>query len=104
MDSVIFALIVIGVIIASVIKQLNKKAEESERERQPEPKQPYEAAYQEYQSPPTRAKAPSPNKPEQPKKVSPPPVQTTPEQEFDIHSMDEVRRAIIWSEILNRKY
>jgi hypothetical protein len=25
-------------------------------------------------------------------------------QEFDIYSTEEVRRAIIWSEILNRKY
>ncbi len=25
-------------------------------------------------------------------------------QEFDIHSAEEIRRGIIWSEILNRKY
>ncbi|NDV65731.1 hypothetical protein [Bacteroides sp. 224] len=29
--------------------------------------------------------------------------QTT-ESEFNIHSTEEVRRAVIWSEILNRKY
>ncbi|MDR0744968.1 MAG: hypothetical protein LBF17_00520 [Mediterranea sp.] len=36
----------------------------------------------------------------------PPPVREEPDdaREFDIHSAEEVRRAVIWSEILNRKY
>ncbi|MDL2213792.1 hypothetical protein LJC29_07490 [Bacteroides sp. OttesenSCG-928-N06] len=28
----------------------------------------------------------------------------SPPQNFDVHSIDEVRKGIIWSEILNRKY
>ena len=32
------------------------------------------------------------------------PEETDEVREFDIHSTEEVRRAIIWSEILNRKY
>lgn len=49
------------------------------------------------------------------RRPSPPPIpdkerialleeEQTQEQEFDIRSVDEVRRGIIWSEILNRKY
>lgn len=58
--------------------------------------------------PPTQAQKPPLRKSQ---KKAPPkaaPILEEPEQdtppEFDIHSPEEVRRAIIWSEILNRKY
>lgn len=112
--AIIQVLIIIGVIVFAVVKQLLKKDEEAPK-KQPQPYVP-EDYYTKYNEPEQVTKARDPflsyddlhPTHDQPtlKQHSSPPIQEEPEadQEFNIHSTEEVRRGILWSEILNRKY
>lgn len=120
---IIQVLIIVVVIIVALVKQLSKPSQEAEQ-RQSQRNVPkyddeydYEEIDAEYQS---EGKAPflsyDYEQPASPKNKNqktsrkgieaPPPVQEEPESEseFAIHSDEEARRAIVWSEILNRKY
>lgn len=111
---IIQVLIVIGIIVFAVVKQLLKKDEETST-KQPQTYVP-DDYYTKYDEPEQGRKITDPflsyddlnPTHEQPisKQHSSPPIVEEPEaeQEFNIHSDEEVRRGIIWSEILNRKY
>lgn len=115
MVSIFQVLIIVGIIVFAIAKQIWETAEKKQKQ--------------------AKASTPNSNRPEGPvqrKSEKPqrtpflshdyeqnlhlssstnasqaiPPVEESPEPEpeFDIHSAEEVRRGIIWSEILKRKY
>lgn len=117
-------LIFIGLIIFAIVKQALKIKKEEEEEgkasgldnvdpmpdfrdtptnRQPLPSQQYSAQALQEKPKPRKTVKKTENNP-----ISPPPEEapspTSEEHPFDIHSIEEVRRAVIWSEILNKKY
>jgi len=127
MGDIIQILIIIGVIIFALVKQVSKASEEAKQKQanRPMPVEDNEVEdweFEKEQKKPTpflsydydpldsinttKQTPPKKKLAENPKIPAPPPIQEEPatEQEFDIHSTEEVRRAIIWSEILNRKY
>lgn len=117
MENIIQILIVTGfIIIFAVVRQLagsNKKGKERHRLPLPGDDEEWEEwghdhstlsagmATQQLSKKQTKRKQTRSSDP-----PVPPPVREEPDdiQEFDIYSTEEVRRAIIWSEILNRKY
>jgi len=122
---IIQVLIIIGIIIFAVVKQLwgSKEEENKPQQKNRIPREEKEMADTEYDytdpqpflsydyEPLTPSletlRRSSPKRPDTRIEITaPPPIQEEPEeqQEFNIQSTEEVRRAIIWSEILNRKY
>ncbi len=118
MGEILQALIVIGIIVFVVVKQLtasSQKEEDKEPQRHPSsglPKEkPFLAYDHDYSLSNTTTSYPAGSftettKPSGTTNSSPPLQESTDDDapEFDIHSTEEVRRAVIWSEILNRKY
>lgn len=121
MEDIVQVLIVIGVIAFSVVKKLIDSNKEEEKKQRPKVDNPWEAEdvyedtspkifeegqYSTYTPPTLTIKQPSPKKHTRIADTSPPLQEGTDEQhqEFNIESVEEARRAIIWSEILNRKY
>ena len=124
MGDIVQVLIVIGIIIFAVVKQLIGNSEEGKKQRpkmnvprkdekmedmeyektSPTPFLSHE--YDLYNSPPSKTVEHHSSRKQTTKAEISPPVQEEPSgnQEFNIESTEEVRRAIIWSEILNRKY
>ena len=120
MEDILKFLLVIGFLAFGFFKQAKKEtASEQKGEGEPIPMPEetcddpiYEVAsdshmkQKEVQKPKRRKKHPhSPEPPESPKTISTP-VSAAPQNETDysIHSAEEARKAIIWSEILHRKY
>lgn len=121
--SIIQVIIVIGVVTYLVVKKLNKDAvaqQEQVSEYESDPDYDEDDIYEDVDEG-TVSNTPSPfvpsstathvfgknNKKTQSSKLRPerPPITIDEEQAaFDIRSVEEVKRAIIWSEILNRKY
>lgn len=123
---IIQVLIIVGIIIFAVVKQLLTSGEEKKKQQHPPMKLPQmedEDTEEEfsgrtapepflsydYELPSSsQATKRSSSKKSTRKTEAPtsPLIQEEPEneQEFNIRSAEEVRRAIIWSEILNRKY
>jgi hypothetical protein len=113
-------LIIIGIVVFAVVKQLaglNKKGKKQQRPPVTLPKDneeweewdytPPAPSYEVVKQPLPSPKTKKPKQTKKPEAPAPqPPIKEEPENapEFDICSTEEVRRAIIWSEILNRKY
>lgn len=129
MESIFQVLLVIAVIVYAIVRQSNESANKRKKQAEantPRPYQPttakhtgrvspepflsydYEEDY--HLSPTDRRLAQSSihtqtlNEKENGAALSPTTEPSDTEQEFDIHSTENVRRGIIWSEILNRKY
>lgn len=111
MGDIVQVLIVIGIIVFAIVKQLNKSSEEAKKQQQPQrswPREDEEMEEMEFERPISEPflsydfdhHTPSPK----PQDSPPAPEEPAENQEFNIQSTEEVRRAIIWSEILNRKY
>ena len=110
MGDIVQILIIICIIIFAGVKKLigNDKKEKKERPGMPIP-QAYDPMEEEedYDPPPPLESAQYPTQQNQTQKTGMPPlIQQEPDGsgEFNIESAEEVRRGIIWSEILNRKY
>lgn len=116
MEDFFQVLVIIGIIAVAVIKQFAKKAEETQKQK------PVVNPYEDMDFPPLPPVPPISEKPFKPvtrittprpssileNKPGDTPIlqeeQISEKPEFDIQSAEEVRKAIIWSEILNRKY
>lgn len=113
MGHIIQVLIIIGIIVFAIVKRIARSSEEEREERQrqqPRRSMPMEEdePFLSYDYDPiveNKPSAPKPKATEQPPSESPPIQDATDSNpDFNIHSTEEARRAIIWSEILNRKY
>lgn len=118
MGDILQILIIIGIIIFAVVKQIAGSSEEGKKQqRRPVvlPDEDDDEDWKEMEIAKERHKPflsydfdhYNPLDDTKQEISPPPPIQEEPgeeESEFDIHSTEEVRRAIIWSEILNRKY
>jgi hypothetical protein len=114
MENMFNVLVIVGLIIFVVVRLLIRSGEDGKKQRRPPVTLPEDDEEWEYNyatlSAGVREQQPSGKQTKKqtkaPKAPAPPPVQEEPndEREFDIRSAEEVRRAIIWSEILNRKY
>lgn len=98
-------LIIVAVIAIFIIREARKNKVKSSNKPIPIPK---EMDLIEISIPPKKKISPPPvTKAHSPKKnVAPPPCIQEPEEESDIaiRSAEDARKAIIWTEILNRKY
>lgn len=123
MENFVEILVIIVVVTFAVVKQISKSSKEEKKKYHetdpsweneemedmeyerttPAPFLSYE--HDLYHSP-SKATEQSPRKKQTKKTKTPPPVLEEPveNKEFNIQSTEEVRRGIIWSEILNRKY
>lgn len=124
MGDIVQVLIIIGIIIFAIVKQIAGNSEEGKKQRPKMniPQEDEEMEDMEYEttspspflshdlnhySPSNTAEHRSSRKQTHKTEIPPPPpIQEEPggNQEFNIQSAEEVRRGIIWSEILNRKY
>lgn len=125
MGDIVQVLIIIGIIIFAIVKQIAGNSEEGKKQRPkmniPQEDEEMEDMEYERTSPPpfltheydlystpsnTTEHRPSRKQTHKTEIPPPPPIQEEPggNQEFNIQSAEEVRRGIIWSEILNRKY
>lgn len=125
MEDIVKFLPVVLILLIAVIKQIGKaKTEQSQKpHRMPIPDQemnrdtfPVPEKWDDPFAPPpvpqkkiNKQSHSSPDLPSKAKAIPPPIPQpidpsTDEDSEFTIHSAEEARRAIIWSEILNRKY
>lgn len=112
MENLFQIFIIVVVVIIALVKQFGKAAKQAKEEQVkmniPEI---YEEVENESYTPPTsykKAKRKPVTKHSSSQSGIPtsPPIPEEPnaDTEFDISSSEEIRRAIIWSEILNRKY
>ncbi|NDW13556.1 hypothetical protein D0T50_11740 [Bacteroides sp. 214] len=117
-ESILSTVLFIGFIIIMVVRTLNKKADELEAQQKAASPDDIEMEYETFEAEP-EVKVPEQTLPietlvsshsvrqQKTKKHSVPTPREQephPREEFDITSIDEVRRGIIWSEILKRKY
>lgn len=112
MEDIVKFLLVIGFIVIGIVKQSKKETDKEAEPDMPVPDaplptqpiaQPRKAKKKGKAKPFPQTSGPSPHStPATPPLAEP----QTPEEtsEFNIRSAEEARKAIIWSEILNRKY
>lgn len=116
MEDIVKFLLVIGFIVIGIAKQYKKEADKEAEPDMPVPDEPLpdlqkgDTTCGGYipEGPKTVKPVPKPRKaPPRSAPATPPLAEPqTPEEtsEFNIRSAEEARKAIIWSEILNRKY
>ncbi|NDV80673.1 hypothetical protein [Bacteroides sp. 51] len=124
MGDIVQVLIVIGIIIFAVVRKAIGNGEEGKQQRpkmnipqrdremedmEYERTNPAPFLSYDYDLPPSAPKTAehTPRRQTQKSEIPPPPPiqeESSGNQEFNIESAEEVRRGIIWSEILNRKY
>lgn len=118
MEDILKFLLVAGILIVSFVLQMKKEAQKKASSQRPvvpqpetEPSTPSDNHSKEtYGGYIPEGPAPAPpqiKKNKRPDLVTPPPTEPAKsenETDFCIHSTEEARRAIIWSEILTRKY
>lgn len=117
MEDILEFLLVIGFLAVGFFKQAKKKTTSEPKEEgevTPMPQETYDDPILEVSPAPPMAQKEM-KRPKRSNKKSPKlePSQTTPplvtdspqtEADYHLHSVEEVRRAFIWSEILHRKY
>ncbi|MDR3118385.1 MAG: hypothetical protein LBU44_03055 [Mediterranea sp.] len=116
MEDIFKTILIFGLIIFAVVRKLISSGKEREK-RQHQPAQPKnDEEWDDYYPLPTLSVGTTKQQTvkkqtvkKQVRQPEPPPSLPVAEEpnegrEFDIRSTEEVRRAIVWSEILNRKY
>ncbi len=119
MDDFMQVLLIIGIIVFGVFRQINKDRKENPEEEIPTPMPPASPAPAPMEIPARKLKSKKQStayKPIEEGTLSTfmPPVETSPppvddalpaeESEYAIQSPEDAKRAIVWSEILQRKY
>lgn len=127
MEGVFQVLIVIGIIVFAIVRQADEAAEKRKKRARTNTPKPYRpettvdygdkpvpAPFLSYDYEQNMLSSPSTNMLQAESSIkntaqniavsSPITELQDTEQEFDIHSTEDVRRGIIWTEILNRKY